>query len=182
MQIYYDEQASRYGGSVTSSGPHSAGGNNYYYEYTWNGGVIGLRELQFGLFPNYASDNAAHWDPANDYSRQGLTEEYTDTQYSPFYYNGELVYGQEPEGGDVTPGPTDPPTPTPTPVDGVLMGDVNGNGEVDIVDALLIAQYYVGLDPAGFNPDAADTNQDGSIDIIDALRVAQYYVGLIPAL
>jgi hypothetical protein len=50
---------------------------------------------------------------------------------------------------------------------------------VDIVDALLTAQYYVGLDPAGFIPGNADTNCDGNIDIVDALVIAQYYVGLI---
>jgi hypothetical protein len=58
-------------------------------------------------------------------------------------------------------------------------GDVNGDGSIDIVDALLTAQYYVGLDPSGFIPGNADTNCDGSIDIVDALLVAQYYVGLI---
>lgn len=58
-------------------------------------------------------------------------------------------------------------------------GDANGNGVADIVDALLIAQYYVGLKPAGFNPVNADTDCNGSIDIIDALLVAQYYVGIL---
>ncbi|MBN2531824.1 MAG: dockerin type I repeat-containing protein [Spirochaetales bacterium] len=58
-------------------------------------------------------------------------------------------------------------------------GDVNGSGEVDIIDALLIAQYYVGLNPANFHPENADVNCDGSINIIDALVIAQYYIGLI---
>jgi endoglucanase len=58
-------------------------------------------------------------------------------------------------------------------------GDVNGNGTVDIVDALLIAQYYVGLNPANFNSSVADVNCSGGIDIVDALLVAQYYVGLV---
>jgi endoglucanase len=179
MQIYYDEQASRYGGSVSSSGPFAVDGNVYYYEYTWNGGVIGARELQFGLFSNIASDNVAHWDPTNDYSRQGLTKEYTDERYIPFYHNGELVYGQEPEIGGGTPVPTNPATPTPTPVGDILMGDVDDNGAVNIVDALLVAQYYVGLNPANFNPEVSDTNCDGSTNIVDALLIAQYYVGLI---
>jgi hypothetical protein len=61
-------------------------------------------------------------------------------------------------------------------------GDVNSNGFIDIVDALLIAQYYVGLNPASFNPSVADVNCSGSIDIVDALFVAQYYVGLISQL
>jgi hypothetical protein len=58
-------------------------------------------------------------------------------------------------------------------------GDVNGNGSIDIVDALLVAQYYVGLNPANFNASAADVNCSGGIDIVDALLVAQRYVGLI---
>jgi hypothetical protein len=58
-------------------------------------------------------------------------------------------------------------------------GDVNNDGSIDIVDALLVAQYYVGLNPGNFDPGNADTNCDGSIDIVDALLIAQYYVGLI---
>jgi hypothetical protein len=60
-----------------------------------------------------------------------------------------------------------------------MLGDVNGDGAIDIVDALLTAQFYVGLDPANFIPENADTNCDGNIDIVDALLIAQYYVGLI---
>ncbi|MBN2441031.1 MAG: dockerin type I repeat-containing protein [Spirochaetales bacterium] len=87
--------------------------------------------------------------------------------------------GFEP-GFEGTPGPTNPvtETPTPTPESGVP-GDVNGSGTIDIVDALLIAQYYVDLDPANFNTALADVNCSGVIDIIDALLVAQYYVELI---
>jgi arabinoxylan arabinofuranohydrolase len=59
------------------------------------------------------------------------------------------------------------------------LGDVNGSATIDIVDALLIAQYYVGLNPSGFVAANADVNCSGSIDIVDALLVAQYYVGLI---
>ncbi|MBN1697237.1 MAG: glycoside hydrolase family 88 protein [Spirochaetales bacterium] len=61
-------------------------------------------------------------------------------------------------------------------------GDVNANGNVDIVDALLIAQYYVGLNPANFDDTAANANGDSTINIVDALLVARFYVGLISAL
>jgi endoglucanase len=60
-----------------------------------------------------------------------------------------------------------------------VQGDVNGDNTVTIVDALLIAQYYVGLNPASFNSAVADVNCDGSITIVDALVIAQYYVGLV---
>jgi endoglucanase len=188
MQIYYDEQASRYGGNVAGSGPFEwdAANNIYYYEFEWNGGVIGVRELQFGLFSGIASDNKAHWDPTNDFSRQGLTSDYAESEYIPLYHDGVLVSGQEPGGGSgTTTAPTATPVTTPepttagTPTPGVLMGDVNSNGEVDIVDALLVAQHYVGLAPASFNEAAADVTRDGSIDIVDALRIAQCYVGLV---
>jgi hypothetical protein len=62
---------------------------------------------------------------------------------------------------------------------GQELGDANDNGTIDIVDALVIAQYNVGLDPAGFYPNVSDVNADGSVSIVDALLVAQYYVGLI---
>jgi hypothetical protein len=64
-------------------------------------------------------------------------------------------------------------------ISNVTLGDVNDSGGIDIVDALLVAQYYVGLSVSEFNAAAADTNCDGSINIVDSLLIAQYYVGLI---
>ncbi|MBN1696168.1 MAG: hypothetical protein JW881_01530 [Spirochaetales bacterium] len=61
-------------------------------------------------------------------------------------------------------------------------GDVNSSGSIDIVDALMIAQHYVGLNPSNFNSAYADANGNGSIDIVDALVVAQYYVGLVTSI
>lgn len=74
--------------------------------------------------------------------------------------------------------PVETPAPTPTPVVGVLLGDVNSDDSIDIVDALLVAQCYVGLTSCA-DPSMADVNCDGTIDIVDALLIAQYYVGLI---
>ena len=70
-----------------------------------------------------------------------------------------------------TPGSTDPPP--------VTLGDVDSNGNINIIDALILSQYYVGLNPPNFNPDAADVTRDGSINIVDALVIAQCYVGLV---
>jgi hypothetical protein len=58
-------------------------------------------------------------------------------------------------------------------------GDANTDGKVDIVDALLVSKYFIGLNPPGFFADAADVNASGAADIIDALLIAQYYVGII---
>jgi len=65
-------------------------------------------------------------------------------------------------------------------------GDVNDDGAVNIVDALVVAQYSVGLrtcpDVARYDLcDVAPTGApDGSCNIGDALRMAQCSVGLVP--
>jgi hypothetical protein len=93
------------------------------------------------------------------------------------YLNGEVdefvVYNRALSASEVSALGSTPPGGS-----GAL-GDANGDGTVNIVDALLIAQYYVGLNPAGFIPENADTNCSGAVDIVDALLVAQLYVGLI---
>ncbi|MBN2735705.1 MAG: PKD domain-containing protein [Spirochaetales bacterium] len=61
-------------------------------------------------------------------------------------------------------------------------GDINNDGKADIVDALLCAQYYVGLEPTGIYTEMADVNGDSNINIVDALLIAQFYVGLIDEL
>lgn len=70
--------------------------------------------------------------------------------------------------------PSSQPTPEPA-----NLGDVDNDGDIDIIDALLVAQYYVGLNPANFDQSKADVNCDGAITIVDALLIAQAYVGLV---
>ncbi len=70
------------------------------------------------------------------------------------------------------------PTPTPTPDPCGLCGDTNGNGVVDIVDALFIAQHTVDLRPTLRCPIAADVTRSGVVDIVDALFISQYTVQL----
>lgn len=58
-----------------------------------------------------------------------------------------------------------------------LVGDVNGDGKIDVLDAIEIAKYR--LDPVK-NPLteeqllAADMNQDGVVDILDPVEIAKY--------
>ena len=61
-------------------------------------------------------------------------------------------------------------------------GDANADGEVNIVDALVASQFYVGNPVLPFNENAADVNCDGSVNSVDSLIIAQYYVGLIDEL
>ena len=65
---------------------------------------------------------------------------------------------------------------------GTPKGDVNTDGKVTIVDALLIARYTAGLNPSPFNVSEADVNCDGIVNINDALQVARYSSGLIISL
>jgi hypothetical protein len=66
--------------------------------------------------------------------------------------------------------------------DAVLFGDVNGDGRVSIVDALIVAQVYVGIQPEGVVlMNTADVNGDGKLDILDALMIARYYIGMTPS-
>ena len=58
-------------------------------------------------------------------------------------------------------------------------GDVDLTNDVTIIDALLVAQVYVGIQPDIFIFEAANVNSDEQINILDALLIAQFYVGII---
>ena len=147
--------------------------------------------------------DAPEWNPNMAYEVAGTVVRYNDNLYENKWYslgdNPEEKSGEydvwlflescDPQGTTAptaeptstpatTSAPTTPPTPTPTAEHGTL-GDLNGSGQIDIVDALLTAQYYVVLNPSGFIAANADTNCSGVTDIVDALLIAQYYVGLI---
>jgi hypothetical protein len=133
--------------------------------------------------------NKTDWSPydqTNDHSFDATKTNFTEWTHITLHLGTEQIWGVPPGGPSepVTPEPTDDPELTPQPTDEPTpavgqLGDVNGDGSIDIVDALLVAQYYVGLNPANFDAAQADTNCDTSVDIVDALLIAQYYVSLI---
>ncbi len=62
---------------------------------------------------------------------------------------------------------------------GPVLGDVTGDGKVDVRDVTLVMQYILGLvsltqEQAG----TADYNDDGMVDIRDAVLIMQYALGL----
>ena len=61
-------------------------------------------------------------------------------------------------------------------------GDVNGDGDVDIADAVCIVNHVVGKPNTTFIETAADANGDSDIDIADAVHIVNYVVGKISAL
>ena len=61
-------------------------------------------------------------------------------------------------------------------------GDVDGDGVIDLADAVLVINHYVGKPVTVFNAKAADVDGDGVIDLADAVLIINYYVGKIPSL
>jgi len=52
-----------------------------------------------------------------------------------------------------------------------VQGDANGDGKVNITDAVAVVDYILGNPPAGFNETAADVNKDGKVNITDAVGI-----------
>ena len=78
--------------------------------------------------------------------------------------------------------PTVKPTLTTITIEDYMTGDVDGDGTIDLADAVLVINYYVGKTVTTFNAKAADVDGDGVIDLADAVKIISYYVGKIPAL
>ena len=53
-----------------------------------------------------------------------------------------------------------------------MLGDINGDGKVDVSDYIGIANHILGNTPEGFVLKAADVNEDGLIDVSDYIGVA----------
>ena len=141
----------------------------------------GFRD-QTGTHLSLYLDEGAHtlkifYDTANWYDRN-MSVTKNDVEYN--WFNLDYV-------GTGAEEPTEPPTPTeaeePTEAESYTVGDVNGSGEVDNRDAMILDRYIAGWD--GYaeritNMDAADLDRKGSVDNRDAIildRVAAGWVG-----
>lgn len=61
-----------------------------------------------------------------------------------------------------------------------LLGDVNGDGKVSNVDAMLALQFFAGIvDETTVDTSAGDVNGDGKITNVDAMLILQYFAGII---
>lgn len=54
------------------------------------------------------------------------------------------------------------------------LGDVNGDGEIDVADAIAIIGFILGDEDDDFIPDAADYNGDGEIDVADVIDIIEF--------
>ena len=67
-------------------------------------------------------------------------------------------------------------------IEDYLKGDVDGDGVVDLADAVLVINHYVGKAVSKFVEKAADVDGDGVIDLADAVRIINFYVGKVQSL
>ena len=77
--------------------------------------------------------------------------------------------------GQVDPGESDPNDPQSKPVQ---KGDVNGDGNVDLTDAILAVQIVSGITPTQAVYAGADVNGDGKIGIEEVIYILQVISGL----
>lgn len=55
-------------------------------------------------------------------------------------------------------------------------GDTNGDGSVDVTDAVAVINAYLSGDNSSINVSVADVNRDGVIDITDAVAIINLYL------
>lgn len=61
-----------------------------------------------------------------------------------------------------------------------VTGDVNGDNQINLVDALYVIRYYnKTMSLASVELTAADVDKNGTVNLVDALRIMQYYNGVI---
>ncbi|MBQ8965775.1 dockerin type I repeat-containing protein [Ruminococcus sp.] len=62
-------------------------------------------------------------------------------------------------------------------ISAAVEGDVNGDGELNVIDLTLISAYVKGLKSVE-DPDAADVNGDGDVNVTDVVLVAGAVKGI----
>ncbi len=56
---------------------------------------------------------------------------------------------------------------------GMMRGDVNNDGEVDVLDLSTLCSTLLGNNPNPYNPYAADMDQDGEVDVLDLSQLVE---------
>ncbi len=119
------------------------------------------------------------YDTANWYDRN-MSVTKNDVEYN--YFNLDYVGAEEPTEPPTEP-PTEKPTSAPLPTyppapDKGILGDVDSDKEVTVVDATYIQRHVADLPNHTFNELAADTDRDGNITILDATYVQRHIADL----
>jgi len=150
------------GATVTGLIPWDESKNIYYVNVDFTGTKIYpggqsayKKEIQFRMS---APDGVNIWDNSNDFSYTGINKtpggQPVLAKNIPVYDAGQKVYGNEPDIGKK-----------------VLLGDVNDDNEVDVMDLISLRDYLLGNGKSNINLSAADVNGDGRVDIRDLLAL-----------
>ncbi|MDD6269936.1 MAG: glycoside hydrolase family 9 protein [Oscillospiraceae bacterium] len=184
VEIFYDEENANTNGEsfATISEPVKWDDNGtYYVEISWKDCVFyGKRTFHFGLIGDMDANYKTNWDPANDYSREGLEiseDTLKVTELIPVYVDDTLVFGKEPEGGSDV--PVDPTVPSGN----KLIGDLNLDQEVSMVDIVYMNKYLADIIVLNSEQTAnAECVSDEKIDSSDANALLKYMVNKIDSL
>jgi hypothetical protein len=60
----------------------------------------------------------------------------------------------------------------------LMLGDIDGDGDVDMSDAAYLIKYLIGCDGYTVNEAIADINDDGIVDVFDAMCMAKRALGI----
>ena len=77
--------------------------------------------------------------------------------------------------------PITKPNVTDDPYGGYEYGDVNGDGSINVLDAILLLQYCAGMSAAQLDDvqiARADVAYDGSVNVLDAILMLRYCAGM----
>ena len=69
-----------------------------------------------------------------------------------------------------------PSAPVQLALSKVIPGDANGDGEIDLTDASIVFDFYMGEEMSEFFEAAADFDGDGTVDLTDAVLIFEYYM------
>lgn len=156
--------------SIKVTGPDVWDAKNkiYYVTLDLSGRWIypGFQWKAGGPFEDFSiGSKSGKWDASNDWSFKDWDETYAnDTRvYAPNIpmYEGDSctkLSGNEPPGGGVITKPK---------------GDIDGNGQVNMIDAMMLKKYILKKMDKLPNAEAADMNDDGKINSIDYLLLKQ---------
>lgn len=210
VRIGYDQHAGESFGTLSISNPVQYDGSIYYVEISFDDGSVVMptgqsewrSECQFRIGINDslkdANGNKVVWDSTNDYSFQELVQggetDMIDTPYITMYDGGTLIWGTEPDGTQAQ--PTEPTKPTPTeskPTEepssesqgnvSTKPGDVDLDGDVDLLDVITLNKYLMVAEPLDNQSlENAEVNSDGRVTAGDSLTILRYVVKLIAEL
>ncbi len=189
MRQLYDQTAAETEYAAELTGPHLYKDKIYYVEISWPGYVIAgsNKKYQFAL-GTYAWQN--YWNPADDWSHQGLKQEEDNWTGTPekcdnicVYDDGVLVGGIEPDGTKPvvpTATPTMPSlTNTPTPTLKKSKLDVNDDGAINMTDVMKIAERFNAASTDSKYDEKYDLNSDGAINMTDVMMLAVKFNTLV---